>query len=162
VLGVALTMMLSACGDSELAIAIKTFAREQGVERSAVKEALALEAHTDEEQLAVVRAWQADVPKTPLPNLDGVLARHTDLIELAKEQLKTAACSAVSDVISTGQAPNAEKFLENYVYGVLTADVPGAELQDIANTFEELYQQAVAGNLTYVQLRFELLKFQYC
>ena len=155
-------MILGACNDSELANTIKTFAEEQGVDRSAVKEALELQAHSESDQLALVRTWEAEAPKTGLPDLDAVFAEHSDLVELAREQLKSAACEAVLDVISSGQVPNAEKFLEDYVAGVLTADVPSAELQEIADTFESLYQEAVAGDLTYLQLRFTLLKFQYC
>jgi hypothetical protein len=138
---------------------VRTIAGKQAVDESVVRTALAEQAEGASAQRALAEQWSKELPAEPLPKLEST---WDDLGEYAVEQLRSATCEAVLDAISTQQIPNGQAFLENYVDGLITGGLPYAEEREIVEDFDELYQQAVDGDADAMQVRFTLMKIQYC
>jgi hypothetical protein len=153
-----------ACGDeSALGKATASLAKSQGVEEAAVTGALRRFAATEDEQLALARQWERDLPKSPLPNLTKKVETFSSfLADEATQALIDAGCAAVFDSLRTGRIPNAAAFEHQYLQAAVFQHLPGAQLHAIADEFERLYEEVVAGQLTYIDARLTIMKFQYC
>jgi hypothetical protein len=155
--GVPTTTSKSAAGPLEQLV--RTIAGKQAVDESVVRTALAEKAEGASAQKALAEQWNRELPDEPLPQFSST---WDDLGEYAVEQLRSATCEAVLDALSTGQIPNGQAFFEDYVTGLLTGRLPYAEEREIMEDFDDLYQQAVEGDTSAMQIRFTLMKFQYC
>lgn len=149
-------------GKSVLPGIIDALASEQGVERNVVKEALESRAAGEAAELELARSWEATLPKSPVPDVRTFAERYPEFSDAAVKQLKSSVCSAVADILETGDVPNAEAFAEGYLQGLAAEAIPQAALNEVADDFESLYDQAVAGDLTSLDIRLEFMKRQYC
>lgn len=155
--------LLGACKNpTALESTAANVAKAQGVDESAVMSALRRFAATEDEQLRLAQSWEANLPTPQIPNLTATASRFDSVIDNARQVLRNAGCQAVFDILNTGQIPNAAAFVESYLTDVALGYVPHSDLLEIGESFEDLYQDAVAGTLDYLDVRLTLMEFQYC
>ncbi len=152
-------LLLGGCGGSELDDVVRGLAHSQGVDESTVKLALERESSSQQQQLTLAREWRTELPDQPLPDLGTTL---DDLARYGREQLESATCDALVDIARTGQVPSGQDFVEDYLSGLVTGGMAMQEVRDVAERFDELWQEASAGTLTSTDVRLELMRIQYC
>lgn len=146
-------------GAAALDDVVRSIARSQQVDEALVRNALRSEAGGTDEQLRLARQWERELRPQPLPDLAPYL---DDLAEHAREQLAAAACEAVLDAVRDGEVPNGAYFVQQYLTSLVTDAIPGSDLQGIADEFDTLYPQASDGDLTALDVRLTIMKYQYC
>lgn len=124
-----------------------------------MRNALESQAHNHDDELKLARSWESELPRTPLPELDSV---WNDLAEKSREQLRSATCEAILDVISGNPVPNGEEFARKYLAGLFDSSIPASELRRLMSDFDDLAERARQGTLTTNDARILLLRYQYC
>lgn len=150
---------LAGCGGRALDDLVRAISKSQGVEQNTVRTALQHAATTEDEQLRLAKQWNDALPDRRLPDVDSI---WDDLTRYGYDQLKSATCSAVADIARTGQVPSGEQFVDIYLAGLATGDLPQTEVHNLVGTFDELWRDADAGTLTGLDIRLALLEIQYC
>ncbi len=145
-------------GGSALDDVVRALAKSQGVDENTVRTALQGAASSEDEQLTLARQWET-LPSRQLPDLNILL---DDMARYGREQLKSATCEAVFDIARTGQVPSGQQFVTDYLTSLATGSLPESELVELVDTFDQLWEDAAAGDVTSFQLRLTLLKIQYC
>lgn len=138
---------------------VRSIAGSQEIDESLVRSAIRERAESAAAQRQLAEEWDDTLPAKPLPKLSST---WDDLSIYLREQLEASTCEAVLDMLATGDVPNGQAFFENYVNGALTGRLPAAEERAIMDEFDLLYRQAVAGDLDANEIRFSLMKLQYC
>lgn len=138
---------------------VRSIAAAQGVDEATVHTALRTYGSTQDEQLRLAQQWESELPRRQLPDIDSVA---DDLARYGRDQLKSAVCAAVADIASTGQVPSGQQFVENYLSDLATGALPYAEVTSLSQTFDGLWADAAAGELTHLDVRLTLLQIQYC
>jgi hypothetical protein len=152
----------SACGSNALDDLVRSIARSQSVEADDVRVALQRFASSDDEMLDLARQWDSALPEQALPDLVVVVEQVDEVDAAARASLRSAACSAIADVLAGEPVPSGEWFLSNYVEAFVLQQIPGGELLSLTAEFDELWADAVAGELTYWDVRLTLMEIRYC
>lgn len=154
----ALGVGVTGCRNS-LDDAVGQIARTQAVDTDVVRTALRLTASTEDEQLQLARRWQADLPQQPIPDPSRVWNR---LAAEIREQVKNATCAALIDIARKREVPSGEQFVSKYLGDIATQNLPYGEIQQLADTFDELWKDASAGTLTSYDIRLTMMEIQHC
>jgi hypothetical protein len=158
-LALSFAVAIGATGCSNLDDVVRTISRTQQVDEATVRAALRQGASSEAEQLSLARQWEADLPSQPLPNLSSAL---DDIATEVRAQVRSATCSALVDIARDQRVPSGDEFVTSYLGDIATGSLPYGELQQLIDTFDELWADAYAGTLTSFDVRLTLMEIQYC
>lgn len=153
----------TSCGGKATALerAAAGVAKTQGVDESSVLKALRSVARSEDEQLALAKSWETNLPKSHLPDLTIAAKRFETFADKAQQELRSAACAAVIDIIQTRRVPSKEVFVRDYLQG-LVVNLTQSQLLEVAQTFENVWLDARRGDTSGVEARLTIMRYQYC
>ncbi|MDO8361750.1 MAG: hypothetical protein Q7V88_02550 [Actinomycetota bacterium] len=161
-----LSLSLIACAGTQTAARsvddiARAIARSQAVDEVDVMVALQKYASTEDDMRRLALTWERSLPDQPIPNISLVTVID-ELSVAASESLRGAACQVVIDVLSGDPVPTGQQFVENYVAGFVLDQLPEGDIIGLAQEFDDLWNDASAGTLTYYDVRFTMMQIRYC
>jgi hypothetical protein len=160
-----LALIAASCSPSEeeqLGKLVTRLAGEQGVEEATIRQLLDSQGSGIERQLTEARSLERALPARPVPDLDALAARFEGFGAAAVEQLESSVCSAVIDVLRTHQVPSGSDFVAQYLQGLGGTVIPQAKLQEVADQFTSMYDDALAGRNSAIDVRLQMMEIEYC